>query len=145
MCSLLLTPPIQNPFIDDEAGEEEEEWDEEDYDSYTGERLQCGRPSSTHTALAGESDPSSVTPTNPSATQTDEADATENFETWLEGVRDRCTQAQATNPRGAQTVMLLRRVRCRVSEANLGFFLMLTFPWAGRHGVSTVGLRPGRR
>ena len=34
--SVILTVS-QNPFIDDEAGEDEELLDEEDYDSYTGE------------------------------------------------------------------------------------------------------------
>ncbi|KAK0239001.1 hypothetical protein EDD85DRAFT_951213 [Armillaria nabsnona] len=84
-----------NPFIDDEAGEEEEELDEEDYDSYT------------------ESVPSSVTPPNLSTTQSDEADARESFERWLEGVRDRCSQPQGTDPHDTQTVMLLRRVHCQ--------------------------------
>ncbi|PBK68631.1 hypothetical protein ARMSODRAFT_1019745 [Armillaria solidipes] len=84
-----------NPFIDDEASEEEEELDEEDYDSYT----------------AGEPEPPIQTTTNPSASQAEEA--RETFERWLEGVRDRCSQARATTSREAQTVMLLRRVRCR--------------------------------
>ncbi|KAK0197865.1 hypothetical protein F5146DRAFT_995480 [Armillaria mellea] len=80
-----------NLFIDDEAGEEEEEWDEEDYNSYT------------------EPYTSSV-PVNSIPTQTEEANGRETFEMWLGCVRDRCTQAQATNPRGTQTIMLLRHM-----------------------------------
>ncbi|KAK0191841.1 hypothetical protein F5146DRAFT_1135526 [Armillaria mellea] len=83
-----------NLFINDEAGEEEEEWDEEDYDSYT------------------EPYTSSV-PANSIPTQTEEANGRETFEMWLGRVHDRCMQAQATNPRGTQMIMLLHRVRCQ--------------------------------
>ncbi|KAK0436516.1 hypothetical protein EV421DRAFT_1739475 [Armillaria borealis] len=95
----------QNPFIDDEASEEEEELDEEDYDSYTGELNVLHQPSSTQIASAGEPELPYQTTTNPSASQAEEA--RETFERWLEEVRDRCSQAQATTPREAQTVMLL--------------------------------------